>query len=64
MTCPDCGNKVKCVDTMHDESTMCTARRYECKNCRKKIYTMEKLSNKNDVNYILSLKWQNTGRLK
>lgn len=62
MICPDCGNRMKCFDTGYDKENMRVARRYKCPVCYNKIHTMETCSNKNEVNYVLSMKWRNNER--
>ena len=64
MVCPKCGNKLKCTDSKNDPTTHTTGRRYKCVLCIEKIYTIEKMSEKSIVNYLLSLHWQNGEREK
>jgi transcriptional regulator NrdR family protein len=58
MICPNCYHRMKCVDTFNLADKMQTARRYDCKNCKKVIHTIERVGDKSEVNYILAQKWQ------
>lgn len=62
MICPECKTKMKCMESMNDAESMCTARRYKCPKCNKKLYTSESIDNKAFVDYILSQRWQNGKR--
>ena len=62
MICPECKSRMKCFDSANDPISMRTARRYRCDTCKKLVHTMEIIYEKSEVNYILSMKWQNGKR--
>lgn len=62
MICPNCYQRMKCVDTFNEAAKLQTARRYCCKNCKKTIYTIECTCDASSANYILAQKWQNGKR--
>ena len=53
MLCDECGGTMFVRNTNSDPEQMETARMYVCSNCKKKIYTMEKVCSKNTACYLI-----------
>ena len=54
----ECGGRLYCKNTNNDPANMETARMYICSNCGKKIYTMERICNKNTVSFLIQQRYK------
>jgi len=54
MICPDCGKRMRCIDTVNSRKKLFTARRYKCGECDRLLHTLEAPYDKNKVNYLMS----------
>ena len=53
MICPDCKQRMSCINTFNEKEKMRTARCYRCE-CGKTLYTMETVVDILEASYVLA----------